>query len=426
MAKRTQEANSGQAADAELRGAPGLHDPIQQGARQIVQQAIEVELATMLEQFANVKAIDGRCAIVRNGYLPAREIVTAAGPVSVQVPKVRDRPGSGVKFTSTIVPPYVRKSPRVSASLPWLYLRGISTGDMSEALSSLLGEQAKGMSANTVNRLKAAWADEFEQWKKPDLSKARWVYWWADGIHTQARTEDSDGQCLLVIIGVKPNGDKERVALSDGYRESKESWAEVLLDLKARGLQAPPLLAVADGAMGLWAALDEMYPQVRHQRCWFHKIGNVMNVIPKSQQAKAKAALAEIWNAAARADAIAAFNQYVDTYAAKYPKAVETLVKDRDALLAFYDFPAEHWQHVRTTNPIESTFATVRHRAGCTRNCLSRATFLGMAFKLIEAAEQSWRKIRGGGTIEQLLHGVPFKDGTPVIESTPASQPLAA
>jgi transposase-like protein len=426
MAKRTHETHGSQAAETDIKGALGLDDLIQQGARQIIQQAIEAELATMLEQYANVRAIDGRRAVVRNGYLPAREIVTVAGPVSVQVPKVRDRSGSGVKFNSAIVPPYVRKSPRVSSSLPWLYLRGVSTGDMGEALSALLGEQVKGLSANVVSRLKATWADEYEQWNKRELSTSRWVYWWADGIHTQARTEDSDGQCLLVIIGVKPNGEKERVALSDGYRESKASWRELLLDLKARGLQAPPLLTVGDGAMGLWAALDEVFPQTKHQRCWFHKIGNVLNVMPKSQHARAKAALAEIWSAASRADAIVAFNQFVHTYAAKYPKAVEKLTKDRDALLAFYDFPAEHWQHVRTTNPIESTFATVRHRTSRTRNCLSRATFLGMAFKLIEAAEQSWRKIRGADKIEPLLKGIPFKDGTPVIESTPAPQPLAA
>uniref|UniRef100_UPI003BEEFA98 IS256 family transposase n=1 Tax=Burkholderia arboris TaxID=488730 RepID=UPI003BEEFA98 len=421
-----QETNGGQAAEADLRGAPGLDDLIQQGARQILQQAIEAELATMREQFANVKAIDGRRAIVRNGYLPECEIVTAAGPVMVQVPKVRDRSGSGMKFNLAIVPPNVRKSPRVSSSLPWLYLRGISTGDMSEALSSLLGEQAKGLSANTVSGLKAAWADVFEQWNKRDLSNARWVYWWADGIHTQARTDETNGQCLLVIISVKPNGEKERVALSDGYRESKASRVEVLLDLKVRSLQAPPLLVLGDGAMGMWAALDEVFPQVRHQRCWFHKIGNVLNVMPKSQQGRAKAALAEIWNAATRAYAIVGFNQFVDAYVAKYSKAVEKLTKDRDALLAFYDFPAEHWQHVRAPNPIESTFATARHRTGRTHNCLSRATFLGMAFKPIEAAEQSWRKTRGVEKIEQLLHGIPFKDGIPVIESTPTSKALVA
>lgn len=255
MAKRTQETNSSQAAEADFAGAPVLDDLIQQGARRIIQQAIEAKLTAMLEQYSNVKTIEGRRAVVRNGYLPEREIVTAVGPVPVQVPKVRDRSGSGIKFNSTIVLPYVRKSPRVSSSLPWLYLRGVSTGDMGDALSELLGEQAKGLSASVVSHLKVSWSDEYEQWKKRDLSKARWIYWWADSIHTQARTEDSDGQCLPVIIGVKPNGEKERVALSDGYRESKASWVELLLDLKARGLQAPPLLAVGDGAMGLWAAL---------------------------------------------------------------------------------------------------------------------------------------------------------------------------
>jgi len=427
MAKRNREADGRQAAEAEIKGPVGLDDLIQEGARQIIQQAIEAELKALLERYSNVKTLDGRQAVVRNGYLPERAVVTAIGPVTVQVPKVRDRSGSGVKFNSEIVPPYVRKSPRVSSALPWLYLRGVSSGDMSEALSVLLGDQAKGLSANTVVRLKATWADEFEQWNKRDLSAARWVYWWADGIHTGARSEDSDGQCLLVIVGVKPDGSKERVALGDGYRESKDSWVELLLDLKARGLQAGPLLAVGDGAMGLWAALEEVFPQTRHQRCWFHKIGNVLNALPKSQQSKAKAALTEIWNAATRADAIVAYNRFVATYTAKYPKAAEKITKDRDELLAFYDFPAEHWQHVRTTNPIESTFATVRHRTTRTRNCLSRATFLGMAFKLIEAAEQSWRRIRGVDKIEPLLKGVTFKDGTPVTESTPApAQPLAA
>jgi transposase-like protein len=404
----------------------GLDELVRHGARQVIQQAIEAELQALLERFENVKTLHGQRAVVRNGYLPEREVLTAAGPIAVKVPKVRDRSGSGVKFNSSIVPPYVRKSPRVSSSLPWLYLRGVSTGDMGDALSELLGEQAKGLSASVVSRLKAAWADEFERWNKRDLSSSRWVYWWADGIHTQARTEDSDGQCLLVIIGAKPDGEKERVALCDGYRESKQSWIELLLDLKARGLQAPPLLAVGDGAMGLWAALDEVFPQTRHQRCWFHKVGNILNAMPKSQHGKAKAALAEIWNAATRADAIVAFNQFVDVYVAKYPKAVEKLTKDRDALLAFYDVPAEHWQHVRTTNPIESTFATVRHRTSRTRNCLSRSTFLAMAFKLIEAAEQTWRRIRGAEKIDQLLKGVLFKDGTPVIDSTPAPQALAA
>jgi putative transposase len=422
MKKVTEETGAGK---SEARPS-GLDDLIQQGARQIIQQAIEAELTTLLERYDNVKTLDGRRAVIRNGYLPEREVVTAIGPVTVQVPKVRDRSGSGVKFNSNIVPPYIRKSPRVSAALPWLYLRGVSTGNMSEALSVLLGEEAKGLSPNVVSRLKAQWAEEHALWNQRDLSNSRWVYWWADGIHTGLRSDDSDGQCLLVIIGVKPDGTKERVAIGDGFRESKDAWCELLLDLKARGLQSGPLLAAGDGAMGLWAALAEVFPKTRHQRCWFHKTGNILNALPKSQHGRAKAGLQEIWQAATRDEALAAFNRFTDTYSARYPKATEKLTKDSEELLAFYDFPAEHWQHLRTTNPIESTFATVRHRTTRTRNCVSRPTFLGLAFKLIESAEQSWRRIRAPEKIASLLGGVSFKDGLPVTDSTPAQQPLAA
>jgi putative transposase len=422
MKKVTEETSAGK---SEARPS-GLDDLIQQGARQIVQQAIEAELAALLERYDNVKTLDGRRTVIRNGYLPEREVVTAIGPISVKVPKVRDRSGSGVKFNSNIVPPYIRKSPRVSAALPWLYLRGVSTGDMGEALSVLLGEEAKGLSPNVVSRLKAQWADEHALWNQRDLSNARWVYWWADGIHTGLRSDDSDGQCLLVIIGVKPDGTKERVAIGDGFRESKDAWCELLLDLKARGLQSGPLLAAGDGAMGLWAALAEVFPKTRHQRCWFHKTGNVLNALPKSQHGRAKAGLQDIWQAATREEALAAFNRFIDAYSAKYPKATEKLTKDSDELLAFYDFPAEHWQHLRTTNPIESTFATVRHRTTRTRNCVSRPTFLGLAFKLIESAEKSWRRIRAPEKVASLLEGISFKDGLPVTDSTPAQQPLAA
>jgi transposase-like protein len=353
-------------------------------------------------------------------------VLTAAGPVSVRVPKVRDRSRTGVKFHSAVAPPYVRKSPRVSAALPWLYLKGVSTGDMGEALSVLLGEEAKGLSANVVSRLKAQWSEEWQVWGRRDLSAARYVYWWADGIHTGVRSENADGQCLLVIVGVTPDGRKERVAIADGFRESTASWREVLLDLKTRGLQAGPLLAVGDGAMGFWAALEEVFPATRPQRCWFHKLGNVLNALPASQQARAKAAMQNIFMAATRADALAAFETFVTTYKAKYPKAVEKLTQDRDSLLAFYDFPAEHWQHVRTTNPIESTFATVLHRTTRARNYLSRTTFLGLAFKLMEEAEKSWRKIRGADKLKPLLDGVPFKDGLPAPDNLPEQQELAA
>ncbi len=264
----------------------GLDDLIRQGARAVIQQAIDAELAQLLEQYENVKTLTGQRTVVRNGYLPERAVLTAVGPVAVNVPKVRDRSGSGVKFNSALVPPYVRRSARVSAALPWLYLKGISTGDMSEALKVLVGEDAKGLSPNVVSRLKAQWTEEHARWNKRDLSAARYVYWWVDGIHTGLRSEASDGQCLLVIIGVTPDGRKERVAIGDGLRESKESWKDILLDLKQRGLQHGPLLAVGDGAMGFWAAREEVFPATRAQRCWFHKMGNVLNALPKSQHAR--------------------------------------------------------------------------------------------------------------------------------------------
>lgn len=403
-----------------------LDDLVRRGARQVIQQAIETELAELLVSCANVRTLQGKQAVVRNGYLPQRELLTGAGPIPVKVPKVRDRSRSGIKFNSNIVPPYIRKSPCVSAALPWLYLKGISTGDMSEALRVLLGEDARGLSANVVSRLKAQWADEHEVWNRRDLSRDRYVYWWADGIHTGLRSEHSDGQCLLVILGVTPEGGKQRIAIGDGYRESKESWKEILLDLKRRGLQAGPLLAIGDGAMGFWAAMSEVFPQTRHQRCWFHKMGNVLNALPKSQHGRAKADMQAIWMAATRDEAQAAFAAFIGAYQGKYPKAAEKLDKDRDSLLAFYDFPAEHWQHIRTTNPIESTFATVRHRTTRTRNCVSRATFLGLAFKLLEEAEKSWRRIRGADKIELLLKGIAFKDGEPVQDNPPVQQKLAA
>ena len=404
----------------------GLDEMIRRGARQVIEQAIEAEVSELLERFSNVTTLRGQRTVVRNGYLPEREVLTAAGAVTVKVPKVRDRSGAGVKFNSQIVPPYVRKSPRVAAALPWLYLKGISSGDMSEALRVLLGEDARGLSANVVSRLKAQWADEHVRWSRRDLSASRHVYWWADGIHTGLRSDHSDGQCLLVIIGVTPEGRKERVAIGDGYRESKASWRELLLELKARGLQAGPRLTTGDGAMGFWAAMEEVFPHTAHQRCWFHKMGNVLNALPKSQHSRAKADLQAIWMAATRQEANRAFDYFLTSYAAKYPKAAEKLTRDRVNLLAFYDFPAEHWQHIRTTNAIESTFATVRHRTTRTRNCVSRPTFLGLAFKLIEEAEKSWRRINGADKIELLLKGIAFKDGEPVQDDLPVQQKLAA
>ena len=366
----TKDTKNGNAEQSEM--GLSLEELIRSGARELIQKAIEVEVRELLADYENVKMLGGQRAVVRNGYLPERQVLTAVGPVDVRIPKVRDRSGGGVKFNSALVPPFVRRSQRMSAALPWLYLKGISTGDMRDALTALLGDQAKGLSPNVVSRLKSEWATEHDAWMKRDLATSRYVYWWADGIHTGLRQEEDARQCLLVIIGVTPDGRKELVTIGDGLRESKESWLDVLRDLVRRGLLTGPRLAVGDGALGFWAALDEVYPETQRQRCWVHKTGNVINALPKTLQSKAKADLHEIWMAPTRAQAIAAFDQFVKTYGTKYPKATDKLTKDRDALLAFYDFPAEHWQHIRTTNPIESTFATVRHRTTRTRICVSR------------------------------------------------------
>lgn len=399
---------------------PGaLSDPLSEllrrGARGLIEKAVEAELQLLLEQYANVTDLSGRKAVVRNGFLPEREVLTALGPVAVRVPKVRDRSGSGVKFNSAIVPPYVRKARRVEAALPWLYLRGISTGDMQEALTVLLGEDAKGLSPAVVSRLKAQWSEDYLAWNRRDLSGDRYVYVWADGIYSALRGED-DRRCLLVLIGVNEQGEKRLLALEDGYRESKASWLGVIQDLQGRGLKDAPQLAVGDGALGFWAALDEAWPQTRCQRCWVHKTANVLNEIPKSIQGKAKAGLHEIWMAETKAQAEKAFDRFVKGYGAKYPKAVECLKKDRAALLAFYDFPAEHWTHIRTSNPIESTFATIRHRTTRTKNCVSRSTLLGLVFQLALAAQKSWRRLDGFKLLPDVVKGVRFQDGIAVVE----------
>ena len=420
----TKDTKNGNAEQSEL--GLTLEELIRRGARELIQKAIEVEVRELLAEYENVKMLGGQRAVVRNGYLPERQVLTAVGPVDVRVPKVRDRSGGGVKFNSALVPPFVRRSQRISAALPWLYLKGVSTGDMRDALTVLVGDQAKGLSPNVVSRLKGEWASEHSAWMKRDLSASRYVYWWADGIHTGLRQEEDARQCLLVIIGVMPDGRKELVTIGDGLRESKESWLDVLRDLVDRGLTLAPRLAIGDGALGFWAALDEVYPEAPRQRCWVHKTGNVLNALPKTLQARAKADLHEIWMAPTRAQAMAAFDHFVKTYGTKYPKATDKLTKDRDALLAFYDFPAEHWQHIRTTNPIESTFATVRHRTTRTRNCVSRSTFLGLAFKLVQEAEKSWRRIRGAERIDELLGGMVFRDGVPATEDETKQQKLAA
>jgi putative transposase len=401
-------------------GVPGsigdsLTELLRQGARGLIEKAVEAELQLLLDQYGNVTDLSGRRAVVRNGYLPEREILTGLGAVPVRVPKVRDRSGSGVKFNSALVPPYVRKAQRVEAALPWLYLRGISTGDMQEALSVLLGEDAKGLSPAVVSRLKAQWSEDYLDWNRRDLSEERYVYVWADGIYSALRGEDGR-LCLLILIGVNEQGEKRLLALSDGYRESKASWLGLIQDLQARGLKTPPSLAVGDGALGFWAALDEAWPQTRCQRCWVHKTANVLNELPKSIQGKAKAGLHEIWMADTKAQAEKAFDRFVRDFNAKYPKAVEILKKDGPELLAFYDFPAEHWIHIRTTNPIESGFATIRHRTTRTKNCVSRNTLLGLVFRLALTAEKSWRKLGGFKLLPDVAKGIRFKDGIAVVD----------
>ena len=408
--------------------ADPLTEVLRNGARALLTQAVEAEVAALLSCHADKLMDDGRQRLVRHGHLPEREIMTGIGPVTVRCPRVRDRVGEGaerIRFSSAILPPYARRSKSLEVLIPVLYLKGISTGDFEEALIALLGKDAGGLSASTISRLKEAWAEEHAHWSKRDLSAKRYVYFWVDGIHVQARLEDA-AQCLLVIIGATPEGKKELVGLTDGVRESAQSWRELLLDLKRRGLAMGPELAVADGALGFWQAVEEVWPLTRGQRCWVHKTANVLNKLPKSQQSKAKRALQEIWMAETKNDALMAFDAFVETWSIKYDRAVDCLIKDRDALLAFYDFPAEHWKHLRTTNPIESTFATVRHRTIRSKGCLSNKTALAMVFKLVEGAQKSWRRIDGHNQLPKLIQGVKFADGIEVIGNSAVSHAQAA
>ncbi len=400
--------------------AEAVLDPLTEllrvGARDLIKQAVEAELADMLSKHEQHKLPDGRQAVVRNGYLPERTLQTGLGDVAIQVPKVRDRSGDGVKFTSSLLPPYLKRTKSIEELLPWLYLKGLSTGDYSEALWALLGKNAKGLSANTISRLKADWLDEHREWQKQDLSQKRYVYWWVDGIYSNVRMDDR--LCLLVIIGVTEHGYKELLAVEDGYRESSASWQEVLINLRERGLTVAPKLAVGDGALGFWNALSKAYPDSKHQRCWVHKTANVLAKLPKSVQPKVKASLQDIWMAETREDAYKAFDNTIARFSAKYSKAMTCLQKDKEELLAFYDFPAEHWQHIRTTNPIESAFATVRLRTKKSKNCGSRDTTLAMVYKLMQSAQKRWIKIRGFQLLTLVVNNVEFKDGLQVSEQS--------
>ncbi len=386
-----------------------LTELLRTGAQALIQAAVQTELAELMDRFAHLKTPDGRAGVVRNGSHPAREIQTGVGPVTVEIPKIRSKTGKPVSFRSALVPPYVRKTKTLQAAIPWLYLKGISTGEMGTALKGLLGANATGFSAKTVARLKAEWAAEYRAWRTADLSQDEWVYIWADGIHSGLRGEDHK-LCALVVIGVNTRGQKQFLAIEDGTRESTQSWREVLIGLRERGLNTPKL-AIGDGALGFWAALEETYPGTPQQRCWVHKTGNVLNCFPKSTQPKAKTMLHDIWRAETRKSAEQAFDLFVKTFEDKYPKATASLQKDRTELLAFYDFPAMHWQSIRTTNPIESAFATIRHRTKRSKGCLARDGMLHMIFKLGQCAEQNWRKLRGFNHLADVIQGVNFKDG---------------
>jgi putative transposase len=399
-----------------------LTEILRSGARRLIAQAVEAEFDAFLGLHAESALPDGRGRIVRHGHGPTRTIQTGIGPIEVQRPKSRDRGAAGdrIRFTSAILPNWARRTKRLDALLPALYLHGISTGDFQEVLAALLGKDAPNLSPAVIARLKSEWEEEYKHWQKRDLSARRYVYLWGDGVYLQARMEPQT-ECMLVVMGATPEGKKELVGFQTGMRESTQSWKELLVDLKARGLSVAPELAIGDGALGFWKALEEAFPSTRHQRCWFHKTGNVLNKLPKSVQPQAKQDLREIWQAPSRMLAEAAMTMFVEKYAPKYDKAVNCLLKDRDVLLTFFDFPADHWIHVRTTNPIESVFATVRHRTVRTKGALSQDTARLMIFKLVMAASKTWLRLKGRNQLPKLIHGVRFRDGIEIMPETKAA-----
>ena len=413
-----------------LRQPEEIDDPLtailRAGARRLLEQAIEAEVDAFLATMKDVKLPDGRDRVVRHGHGPERTVQTGIGPVAVRRAKVRDRGAdenaARIRFTSTILPRWARRTKSLDALLPVLYLRGVSTGDFQEALSALLGKEAPNLSPSVIARLKQDWAADYARWQKRDLSARRYVYVWADGVYLQARMEPA-AECMLVIIGATPEGRKELVGFQVGVRESAQSWRELLIDIQARGLTIAPELAVADGALGFWKALEEVFPTTRAQRCWVHKTANVLNKVAKSVQPAMKQDLREIWLAPDRETAQTALATFAKKYAAKHAKAVECLTKDREALLAFYDFPAEHWEHIRTSNPIESVFATVRHRTVRTKGALSQETAKLMVFKLVSAAAKTWRRLQGENQLPKVIRGVTFRNG---IEVTDAASQSAA
>jgi len=391
-----------------------LEEVLRDGAREMLARAVHEEVEEFIEGYSHLRDEQGRQIVVRNGYLPEREILTGLGPIRVRQPRVDDREirdfeGEAV-FTSKLLPRYLRRIASIDNLIPVLYLKGISTGDFPTALAAILGENAKGLSASTVVRLKEQWEKDYAGWAKRDLSDKRYVYFWVDGVHFNVRLE-GERSCILVIIGADEQGNKELVAVQDGVRESALSWKELMLDLKRRGLPYAPKLSIGDGALGFWAALPEVFPETREQRCWVHKTANILDKAPKSVQPGMKRAIHDMYMADTKENALKAYSQFIESYDDKYPKAVECLVKDKDQLFTFYDFPARHWIHIRTTNPIESTFATVRHRSRRTKGCGSRMATLTMTFKLVLEAQKTWKKIKGYKLLEYVVDGVPFVDG---------------
>jgi len=391
-----------------------LEEILREGARKLLAQAIENEVSEYIEMNKDERDDQNKRLVIRNGHLPEREIQTGLGPISLKQARIRDG-REGEKFTSAILPPYLRRVPSIEAVIPALYLKGVSTGNFSEALEAILGKDARGLSPTNIVRFKKCWEEEYKNWNKRDLSEKHYVYIWVDGIYFNVRLQP-DRPCLLVMIGALPDGNKELIAIHDGHRESKLSWGEVLNDVKSRGLSCTPSLAIGDGALGFWASLEEIFPSTKHQRCWVHKTANILDKMPKSVQGHAKSLIHEMYMAPNKDLALKAYDQFIRLYEAKYPKACVCLKKDKKRLFTFYDFPAMHWQHIRTTNPIESTFATVRHRTRQTKGCGSRLATLTMVFKLATSAEKHWRKLRGYRLIEKLILGVKFKDGEEVQE----------
>lgn len=383
---------------------------IREAANKAINEAIMTELKVFMDALSHLKLDDGKQQLVRNGYQPQREVATGIGNVKVKLPKIRDRKGSGIKFHSLLVPPYMRRAKTIDELLPLLYLQGISTNHFKQALKPILGENAKNLSPQVICRLKEKWSDELKAWQKRSLSDKRYVYWWVDGIYLTARME-SDKTCILVIIGATADGKKELITFNDGFRESTESWLEVLRDIKSRGLTTGSNLAIGDGAMGFWSAVEKEFPNTQHQRCWVHKTANILNKLPKSLQSHAKSKLHDIYMAPGKEKAETAYKDFIASYEAKYPKVIQCLTKDKEKLFSFYNFPAEHWCHIRSTNPIESTFATIQHRTRQARGCYSRETVLCAFFKMAMQAEKTWLRLRGYHRLAEVIKMVKFIDG---------------